>query len=95
MSKGMKITEENIEDLIAFGRMFGLNLEDIKDEWEFNKSESFCMDTYVVLSGVEENKSILFVAMTDIEFWNNWKFAKVAMQNSFVEIERNNKRSPH
>lgn len=70
---GVKLTEKNIDEIIAYGAEFNLNLEDFRDDLSYNAEDG--EDTYVIAS-VNMNTEELMAITTKpkSDFFASWKF---------------------
>lgn len=86
MPKALKVTEKNIENIIAFGQTLDFNLGDIK--YDLEDAADYGHDLYVVTDGTPENNNVTFTTIRSDDFSRLWKFTSPEMTTDFVKIER-------
>lgn len=73
MTYGTQVTAENVDYVISVAKDWGLNLDYLKDNVEYNAEDG--EETYVVMDGgFESEKPVTFTDMTGSGFRESWRF---------------------
>lgn len=86
MPRALKVTEESIDHIIAYGKALGFRLDDIRYDLE-----DACYNgrnLYQITDGTVAYNNVTFSNMIEPDFRHIWKFKTAEMPNVFVEIER-------
>lgn len=85
MPRALKVTEENLDKIVADAKMLKFNLDYLKDTLDYYRE---CGNIYLITDGTPEDNNITFTTFTEPDFRHLWKFKSAEMPTEFVEIER-------
>ncbi len=87
MPKALKLTEDNVDQIVKDAKSLGFDLSYLRDEMMFQADYGW--DVYLITDGGAGSiRDITYTALPDAGFHQSWKFANGEIANQFAEITR-------